>query len=255
MKSVIPQPVVREVLSGKWEWSFLRTRHCKNTELSFGGSTRGRALARGTRRGYDSGIRIYPDHALYREVRRARVGKAGNYLVEKFCPKGGGQPIPEVLRMSAFQRRRISCSNCSGMICTLLIWQNHARSSRDLGGVAATNSFTRIYLAMFGQVPWEDCPAVPPEVILFPSWCPINLYALSSWSRCIIVPLSIIWAFKPFCSVPAHANLDDIRVDSVVVPTNTTRVLADVLQIRGCSLQVFRAPSFSTVPAESIKSL
>ncbi|MCA9053640.1 MAG: terpene cyclase/mutase family protein [Planctomycetaceae bacterium] len=81
-----------------------------------------------------------------------------------------------------------------------------------LGGIDACNTFTKIYLALFGQVSWSECPAVPPELILFPRWFPFNIYEMSSWSRTIVIPLSIIWAHKPRCEVPAHASLDDIRV-------------------------------------------
>ena len=65
---------------------------------------------------------------------------------------------------------------------------------RRLGGIEATNSFTRIYLSIFGQWDWDDCPAVPPELVLLPDWFPFTLYKMSSWSRTIVVPLSIISA-------------------------------------------------------------
>jgi squalene-hopene/tetraprenyl-beta-curcumene cyclase len=65
------------------------------------------------------------------------------------------------------------------------------------GGADAVNSYTRYYLALLGQISYEQCPAVPPEVMLPPKWFPINLYAVSSWSRTIIVPLSILWAYRP----------------------------------------------------------
>ena len=65
------------------------------------------------------------------------------------------------------------------------------------GGADAVNSFTRFYLALLGQISYEQCPAVPPEMVLLPKWFPVNLYAVSSWSRTIIVPLSIISALRP----------------------------------------------------------
>ena len=52
-----------------------------------------------------------------------------------------------------------------------------------MGGADNVNSFTRFYLAILGQVPYEQCPAVPPELILLPKWFPINMYAVSSWTR------------------------------------------------------------------------
>ena len=79
-----------------------------------------------------------------------------------------------------------------------------------LGGVESCNSFTKIYLSIFGQYDWNRCPAVPPEIILLPEWFYINIYEMSSWSRAIIVPLSIIWAQKPLRPVPPHANIPEL---------------------------------------------
>ena len=76
------------------------------------------------------------------------------------------------------------------------------RVIRGLGGIEACNSFTKIYLSIFGQYDWRRCPAVPPEILLLPRWFYFNIYEMSSWSRAILVPLSIIWARKPHCAVP-----------------------------------------------------
>ncbi|HKD16596.1 MAG TPA: squalene--hopene cyclase [Thermoanaerobaculia bacterium] len=82
----------------------------------------------------------------------------------------------------------------------------------SLGGIEACNSFTRIYLAIFGQCSWDDTPAVPPEIVLLPDRFIFNIYKMSSWSRGIVVPLSIIWAAKPFCPVPDFAAIQELRV-------------------------------------------
>src|SRR5205814_28928 len=63
------------------------------------------------------------------------------------------------------------------------------RTIQALGGLDACNSFTRIYLAIFGQYPWSNCPAVPPEIVLLPDDAVFNVYRMSSWSRAIVVPL------------------------------------------------------------------
>jgi len=65
------------------------------------------------------------------------------------------------------------------------------------GGADAVNSYTRFFLAMLGQIPYRICPSVPPEAVLLPAWFPVNLWAVSSWSRTIIVPLSIVSALEP----------------------------------------------------------
>ncbi len=84
------------------------------------------------------------------------------------------------------------------------------RSILALGGLEATNSYTKIYLAIFGQYPWEGCPAIPPELVLFPSWFPFNLYEMSSWSRAIVVPLCLIWAKRPHVTVPERASIAEL---------------------------------------------
>jgi squalene-hopene/tetraprenyl-beta-curcumene cyclase len=77
----------------------------------------------------------------------------------------------------------------------------------QLGGIEAANSFTRISLCLFGQYDWKAAPALPPELVLLPSFAYINIYDISSWSRTILVPLSIIYAFQPRRKPPAGVSL------------------------------------------------
>jgi squalene-hopene/tetraprenyl-beta-curcumene cyclase len=72
------------------------------------------------------------------------------------------------------------------------------------GGAERVNSFTRYYLALLGIIGYHQCPAVPPELILLPRWCPFNIYEMSAWSRTIVVPLSLLWAFQPKRDLPAE---------------------------------------------------
>lgn len=72
------------------------------------------------------------------------------------------------------------------------------------GGAERVNSFTRYYLALLGIIGYHQCPAVPPELVLLPTWCPFNIYQMSAWSRTIVVPLSLLWAFQPKRDLPAE---------------------------------------------------
>ena len=81
------------------------------------------------------------------------------------------------------------------------------------GGPWAVNSFTRFYLALLGQMPYSACPAVPPEAVLLPRWFPVNLSRVSAWSRTMIVPLSLMWAFKPLRRVPADHGIAELFGD------------------------------------------
>ena len=78
------------------------------------------------------------------------------------------------------------------------------------GGPWRVNSFTRFYLALLGQMPYSACPAVPPEMVLLPDWFPVNLHRVSAWSRTMIVPLSLMWAFKPVRRVPSHRGIAEL---------------------------------------------
>jgi squalene-hopene/tetraprenyl-beta-curcumene cyclase len=78
------------------------------------------------------------------------------------------------------------------------------------GGADAVNSYTRFFLALLGQIPYELCPAVPPEVVLLPKWFPVNLYAVSTWSRTIIVPLSIMSAMQPVRRLRAEQGIREL---------------------------------------------
>jgi squalene-hopene/tetraprenyl-beta-curcumene cyclase len=82
----------------------------------------------------------------------------------------------------------------------------------EMGGATECNTFTKIYLCFLGQYDWEAVPAVPPEIVLFPNWFWFNLYEISSWSRAILVPLSIAYAKKPFKKIPAEMGIDELFV-------------------------------------------
>lgn len=80
----------------------------------------------------------------------------------------------------------------------------------DSGGLAKAQVFTRIFLAYFGQFPWRGIPALPVEVILLPSWFPLNIYEMSSWARGTVVPLSIILARQPFIPIPEACGVPEL---------------------------------------------
>ncbi|MBZ5530742.1 MAG: squalene--hopene cyclase [Acidobacteriia bacterium] len=82
----------------------------------------------------------------------------------------------------------------------------------SMGGVTECNTFTKIYLCFLGQYDWDAVPAIPPEIVLFPNWFWFNIYEISSWSRAILVPLSICYAKKPFKKLPAEMCIDEIFV-------------------------------------------
>ncbi|QEE29237.1 squalene--hopene cyclase [Terriglobus albidus] len=82
----------------------------------------------------------------------------------------------------------------------------------SLGGVVECNTFTKLYLCALGAYDYDAVPAIPPEIILFPNWFYFNIYEISSWSRGILVPLSIIYAKKPFKKLAPEEEIDELFV-------------------------------------------
>jgi squalene-hopene/tetraprenyl-beta-curcumene cyclase len=78
------------------------------------------------------------------------------------------------------------------------------------GGVVATNVFTKIALALFGQYDWRGIPTMPPEIILLPKRFYFSLYAISYWSRTVLIPLLIVFAHRPLCRIPSELGIDEL---------------------------------------------
>ncbi|HYL80091.1 MAG TPA: squalene--hopene cyclase, partial [Candidatus Acidoferrum sp.] len=84
---------------------------------------------------------------------------------------------------------------------------------RELGGIHRVKTYSKFYMALFGLYDWEGVPSILPELMLFPSWFPFNIYAMSAWTRAIVIPLSIIWARRPTFACPPHGRLDELFPD------------------------------------------
>ncbi|HEY3971183.1 MAG TPA: prenyltransferase/squalene oxidase repeat-containing protein, partial [Solirubrobacteraceae bacterium] len=68
---------------------------------------------------------------------------------------------------------------------------------RAQGGIERARVFTHVWLALFGLWSWDQVPALPPEIVLLPSWVPLNIYDFAGWARQTIVALSLVMAHRP----------------------------------------------------------
>jgi squalene-hopene/tetraprenyl-beta-curcumene cyclase len=84
----------------------------------------------------------------------------------------------------------------------------------SLGGLQACNSYTRINLSFFGLFPRQFVPTVPAEILIVPG---SFLNEMSSWTRTIIVPLSIIQGVGTQRSVPSGLTLDELMLPGIRV--------------------------------------
>jgi len=78
------------------------------------------------------------------------------------------------------------------------------------GGAENANVFTRFTLAMFGQAPWRIVPCMPMEIIFLPHWFFFSLSKVSYWSRCVIIPLLILYAKRPVFKLKANQNIREL---------------------------------------------
>jgi squalene-hopene/tetraprenyl-beta-curcumene cyclase len=68
---------------------------------------------------------------------------------------------------------------------------------RSRGGIPRARIFTKCFLALLGQWPWQAIPPVPVEMILLPAEAPFSVYDFSCWARGTMVPLSVVQALRP----------------------------------------------------------
>lgn len=139
---------------------------------------------------------------------------AANYIREKQLPEGGwalypGGPLEISASVKAYFTLKLTGDSPEA---------EHMIRAREAilqaGGAERVNSFTRYYLALLGVLSYEQCPAVPPELVLIPRWMPFNIYEMSAWSRTIVIPLSLLWAHRPVRRLPPEKGIRELFLRS-----------------------------------------
>jgi squalene-hopene/tetraprenyl-beta-curcumene cyclase len=78
------------------------------------------------------------------------------------------------------------------------------------GGLRQTRVFTRIWLALIGEWPWQHTPNLPPEIIAMPLWSPFNIYHFATWARATLVPIAVLSARRHVRPLGAQSRLDEL---------------------------------------------
>ncbi len=90
----------------------------------------------------------------------------------------------------------------------------HMQAARNAilaaGGAERSNVFTRIQLALFGQVPWRAVPCMPVEIMHLPRWFFFHLSKVSYWSRTVMVPLLVLMALRPQARNPRGIGIPEL---------------------------------------------
>lgn len=83
----------------------------------------------------------------------------------------------------------------------------------EMGGAEGINTFSMFYLACLGQVSWEACPAIPPEIALLPRWSPFHLTKVAAWTRTMILPLALCSALRPVRRLDSSRGIGELFID------------------------------------------
>jgi squalene-hopene/tetraprenyl-beta-curcumene cyclase len=157
------------------------------------------------------------DYIFYLHVigkaRPDRIAKLANYVRRRQLEDGGwniyfGGPSELNATIKAYVALRLAGDPADSEALLRARARIH-----ELGGLEASNSYTRLYLALVGAVGWDMVPAVPPELMLLPNWFAINIYEMSSWTRGIVIPLTILYAHKPRFQVPDGMSVETLYRD------------------------------------------
>jgi squalene-hopene/tetraprenyl-beta-curcumene cyclase len=151
--------------------------------------------------------------AWLRQERSPRARKAAEYLRRQQLPDGGWAMYPGGKLEISGSVKAYFALKLTGHDPQAEYMRRARAAIREAGGADAVNSFTRFYLALLGQISYDRCPAVPPELILLPGWSPINIYRMSAWSRTIVVPLAIMWAHRPVRKLPAELGISELFIN------------------------------------------
>src|SRR6202051_3620533 len=142
-----------------------------------------------------------------------RIAKLANYVRRRQLEDGGwniyfGGPSELNATVKAYVALRLAGDPADSERL-----ERARKRVHELGGLEASNSYTRLYLALAGAIGWEMVPAVPPELMLLPNWFAINIYEMSSWTRGIVIPLTILYSRKPRFAVPGGVSVDALYKD------------------------------------------
>ena len=153
-----------------------------------------------------------PEGAAWDPPSRGRIAKACRSILARQLPDGGfntyrGGPAELNATIKAYCALKLA-----GQSPRSDAMRRARRTIRDLGGLQAANSYVKINLSLFGLYPRKYAPSVPPEIVLLPGNV---LYEMSSWTRSILVPLSIVQARGSNRRAPAGFTLDELLLPGV----------------------------------------
>jgi squalene-hopene/tetraprenyl-beta-curcumene cyclase len=148
-----------------------------------------------------------PENGVWNPPDRGKIDRAVQAILERQLPDGGFNIYPAGPSEISATAKAYFALKLAGVPVDDPRMLRAKERVLALGGLQRANSYVKINLSLFGLYPREHCPSVPPEMILLPGKF---LYRMSSWTRAIVVPLSIIHAHSPSRPVPEGFTLQEL---------------------------------------------
>ncbi len=105
---------------------------------------------------------------------------------------------------------------------------------RREGGLARSRIFTKAFMALLGQWPWQRMTPVPVELVLLPPSAPLSVYDFACWARQTFVALAAMIALRPV----RKANVDLSEIGALPGRSWPPARLRDLPPVRRNALRV-----------------
>jgi len=157
-----------------------------------------------------------PVNGVWNPPTKARIEKAVRSILARQLPDGGFNIYPQGpseinASVKAYAALKLGGVVLGGMDADDARIVKLRERIMAMGGLQAANSYVKINLALFGLFPHEFTPTIPPEGMLLGRL----IYEISSWSRAIVIPLSIVHSMNPQRPVPAGFTVDELLTPGV----------------------------------------
>ena len=148
-----------------------------------------------------------PDGPLWTPPTLPRIRKALRSIQDRQLPDGGwniyaGGPSEVNATVRAYTAMKLA-----GVSASEPFMLRARERALALGGLQSCNSYTKINFSLFDLYPRQYAPSVPPEIVMVPGNI---LYEMSSWTRTIIVPLSIVQSVGGTRRTPGGLRVDEL---------------------------------------------
>lgn len=156
-----------------------------------------------------------PEHGAWNPPSRAKLEKACKRILSQQMADGGWWIYPDGPADVNSTVKAYTALRLCGHSPDSEPLAKARRRILELGGLQACNSYTKINLSLFGLYPRKYVPTIPPELVLLPGgslYLGGVLYEMASWTRAIVVPLSIVQSVGGVRPAPEGVSVDELML-------------------------------------------